>query len=182
MMDGTLHPQGYFGSPSACKLKQCDLSKEEKKMKVNANPEILGGDYTVRNNSEPKSNGAEFSAILEESLEKISDTKVNGGQGSIEGISKSQFDLFSKVENPTIDQVENYLNILNEYQEKLGNPDVSLKELSPLLDQMNEQKGKMSSALDSLSSKDGLKEIVNETLIISSLETIKFNRGDYNPQ
>ena len=152
-------------------------------MKVNANPEILGGNYTARNNSEPKTTGSEFSTILEESLGNGSNTKAIEEQGSrIEGISKPQFDLLSKVESPTIDQVENYLNILSEYQEKLGNPDVSLKELSPLLDQMNEEKGKLSSALDSLPNEDGLKEIANETLIISSLETIKFNRGDYNPQ
>lgn len=152
-------------------------------MEVNANPEILGGNYAAGNNSEPKATGSEFNTILEQSLGNVSSTKAIEEQGSrIEGISKSQFDLLPKVETPTIDQVENYLNVLNEYQEKLGNPDVSLKELSPLLDQMNKEKGQLSSALDSLPNEDGLKEILNETLIISSLETIKFNRGDYNPQ
>ena len=151
-------------------------------MKIDANPEILGGDYTARNNSVPKTTGSEFSALLEESLGKVSNTQTIEEQGArIEGISKSQFNLLAKVKEPTINQVESYLNVLNEYQEKLGNPDVSLKELSPLLNQMNKAKGQLSSALDSLSDEDGLKEIANETLIISSLETIKFNRGDYNP-
>ena len=152
-------------------------------MKVDANPEIFGGDFTVKNNSEPKATGSEFNAILEERLGCASNTKINGEQDSrIEGISKSQFDLFTQVGSSTIDKVENYLNILNEYQEKLGSPDASLKEISPLLDQMNAESGKLSSALDSLPEKDGLKEILKETLIISSLETVKFNRGDYNPQ
>lgn len=152
-------------------------------MKVNANPEILGGDYTVRNKHESNASGSQFSAILEESLENVANTNAAELQGSkIEGISKAQFDLFSKVENPTIGQVENYLNMLTEYQEKLGNPDVSLREISPLLDQMNAENERLASALDSLPNEDGLKGILNETLIISSLETIKFNRGDYNPQ
>jgi len=33
-------------------------------MKIDANPEILGGDYTARNNSVPKTTGSEFSALL----------------------------------------------------------------------------------------------------------------------
>jgi len=152
-------------------------------MKVNANPEIVRGDYAVRNNADPKNTGSEFSTILEESLKNGSNENTAVSQGSkIEGISKTQFDILSKAENPAIGQVENYLNILDEYQEKLGNPDVPLKELSPLLDQMNAENGQLSSALDSLSDEDELKGIVNETLILSSLETIKFNRGDYNPQ
>jgi hypothetical protein len=158
-------------------------SKEEKKMKVDANLEIVRGDYPVRNNTDPKTTGAEFSTILEESLKGVSNENTTVSQGSkIEGISKTQFDLFSKPENSAIGQVENYLNMLNEYQEKLGNPDVTLKELSPLLDQMNAEEGQLSSALNSLSDEDELKGIINETLILSSLETIKFNRGDYNPQ
>jgi hypothetical protein len=157
--------------------------KEEKKMKVNANPEIVRGDYDVRNNTDPKTTGSEFSTILEESLKSVSNEKATVSQGSIiEGISKTQFDFLFETKNPAISQVENYLNILDDYQEKLGNLDVPLKELSPLLDQMNAENGQLSSALDSLSDEDELKGIVNETLILSSLETIKFNRGDYNPQ
>ncbi|MCF8128894.1 MAG: hypothetical protein K9N10_10300 [Deltaproteobacteria bacterium] len=152
-------------------------------MKVDANPEIARGDYAVKNNTDPKTTGSEFSTILEESLKGVSNENTTVSQGSkIDGISKTQFDLFHKPENSAIGQVENYLNMLSEYQEKLGNPDVTLKELSPLLNQMNAEKGQLSSTLDSLSDEDELKGIVNETLILSSLETIKFNRGDYNPQ
>ncbi len=151
-------------------------------MKINENPEILG-DYTAKTNAATKPTGSEFSAVLEETLGNVSGTNtVEQQNAKIEGLSKAQFDFFSNKEDTAIDQVENYLNLLNAYQEKLGNPDVSLKEISPLLDQMKEEQGRLSAALDSLPEGDGLKDILNETLIISSLETIKFNRGDYNPQ
>ena len=150
-------------------------------MKIDANQEILGKDYTAKVNSEPGPTGSEFSAVLEETLGNTVNTDMVEQQSSkIEGISKAQFDMFSDTGNTAVNQVENYLNLLNEYQEKLGNPDVTLKEISPLLDQINEEQEQLSSTLDSLPEGDGLKEIVNETLIISSLETIKFNRGDYN--
>jgi hypothetical protein len=167
-------------TPSVTKFEPWNLSKEGETMKINENPEILG-DYTAKGNAAPRPTGSEFSAVLEETLGNTSGANTVEQQGSkIEGLSKAQFDFFSNKEDTAIDQVENYLNLLDAYQEKLGNPDVTLKEISPLLDQIKEEQGRLSAALDSLPEGDGLKDILNETLIISSLETIKFNRGDYN--
>ncbi len=41
------------------------------------------------------------------------------------------------------------------------------------------EKDQLSEKLDSISNEDGLKDILNQTLITASLEVIKFNRGDY---
>ncbi len=152
-------------------------------MKIDASPEIQGSDYAVKKNTDPQNTGVDFSAILKESLENTSGAGGVSLQGEqISGISKSQFELYNSVEEPTVDQIENYLNMLAEYQEKLGNPEVTLKELSPLVDQMIQENERLSSTLESLPENDGLKEILSETLVLSSLETIKFNRGDYNPE
>ena len=148
-------------------------------MKINPNQEILAGDYAKRINPEPKAAGSEFGAILEETLGNISKAS-DPRMPKVEGLSKAQFDLISTAENPTIKYVENFLDILDDYQAKLGDPEVRLKEIFPLIDQMQKEKQGLASALESLPDGDGLKEIVNETLIISSLEAIKFNRGDYN--
>ena len=153
-------------------------------MKVDANPEILVGECAVKGNKRSETDGSEFSAILEESLEDMAgtgDISSKDGQVQVGGISRSQLDIFGKVETSAVDQVENYLNILSDYQEKLGNPDVTLKELSPLVEQMTQEEERLTSILDGLPENDSLKEIANETLVLSSLESIKFNRGDYNP-
>jgi hypothetical protein len=41
------------------------------------------------------------------------------------------------------------------------------------------EKDQLSGLLDSMPNDDGLKHILNQTLITASLEVIKFNRGDY---
>jgi hypothetical protein len=41
------------------------------------------------------------------------------------------------------------------------------------------EKDQLSAVLDSMPNEDGLKDILNQTLITASLEGIKFNRGDY---
>jgi hypothetical protein len=41
------------------------------------------------------------------------------------------------------------------------------------------EKDQLSSLLNSMPNEDGLKDIVNHTLITASLEVIKYNRGDY---
>ena len=152
-------------------------------MIINQNQEILANNYAGKTNAKQKPTGSEFGAILNETLGQTSQATANDPQmPKIEGLSKTQFDFFSSAENGTVKQVENFLKILSDYQEKLGNPEAGLKEISPLVDQMRKEKQGLASALNALPDGDGLKEILNETLILSSLETIKFNRGDYNPQ
>lgn len=153
-------------------------------MKVDANPQILGSDYAVKEKKGSEISASEFSAIFEESLGNVSSScsvSSKDCQMGVNGISKSQLDIYGNVETSVAGQVENYLNVLNEYQEKLMDPDVTLKELSPLVEQMTREGEKLSSILESLPKDDNLKEILNETLVLSSLESIKFNRGDYNP-
>ena len=56
---------------------------------------------------------------------------------------------------------------------------MSLNELNPLIQMMDMEKMDLISAMDSLPDGDGLKDILNETLITASLEVAKFKRGDY---
>ena len=152
-------------------------------MKVDATPEIAGTDYTVRKNNGPEPGGTEFSDILKANLDSASGIGETSSQSyPVQGISRSQFDLCGGLEANPLDQLENYLNMLAEYQEKLGNPDVSLKELAPLVEEVTQENERLSATLDTISEDDSLKEILNETMVLGSLETIKFNRGDYNPQ
>lgn len=74
---------------------------------------------------------------------------------------------------------ERLLDTLNNYQQKLADPEFTLKDISPFIDEMKEENKNMVSAFNSLPDRDQLKEILNQVLITSSIEIIKFNRGDY---
>jgi hypothetical protein len=56
---------------------------------------------------------------------------------------------------------------------------VTLRNIEPVINSIAKEKEQLSSVLDSLTNEDGLKDIVNRTLITASMEVIKYNRGDY---
>jgi len=150
-------------------------------MKVENNENIQKSLYPEKINKNEKTQGIGFSAVLKNEVEKSSNV-ISGNQKmpSISSISPIQLNMLSPAQNGSIiDRVENLLNVLDEYQEKLNDPHFSLKEIDPLVKQMEKEKENLAPVLDSLVEDDGLKDILNQALVTSSLEAIKFNRGDY---
>ncbi|MGD9052517.1 MAG: hypothetical protein PVG17_11750, partial [Desulfobacterales bacterium] len=64
---------------------------------------------------------------------------------------------------------------------QLADPQVTLRQIEPLLNTIAKEKEQLSAVLNTMPDEDGLKDIVHRTLITTSLEVIKFNRGDYIP-
>ncbi len=148
-------------------------------MKVENNENIQKSLYPEKINKNEKAQGIDFGAVLKNEVEKSSNV-ISGNQKmpSMSSVSPIQLNMVSPAQSGSIiDRVENLLNILDEYQQKLKDPHFSLKEIEPLVKQM--EKENLAPELDSLVEDDGLKDILNQALVTSSLETIKFNRGDY---
>ena len=76
-------------------------------------------------------------------------------------------------------RVEHYLDLLDDYRRQLGDPRVSLKGLDATVREMETGKDALAPTLGSLTEDNGIKEILNRTLVTASLEIIKFRRGDY---
>ena len=150
-------------------------------MKIENNENIQKSLYPEKNNKNEKAQGIDFGAVLKNEVEKSSNA-ISGNQTmpSISSISPIQLNMISPVQNGSIiDRVENLLNVLDEYQQKLKDPHFTLKEIDPLVKQMEKGKENLAPVLNSLEENEGLKDILNKALVTSSLETIKFNRGDY---
>lgn len=150
-------------------------------MKVQHNENIQKNIYPDKINKNEKAQGTDFGTVLKNEVEKSSELKSGPQQMSpISSISPIQLNALSPAQNESIiDRVENLLNVLDEYQQELNDPHFSLKEIDPLIKQMEKEKENLAPVLDSLMEDDGLKDILNQALVTSSLETIKFNRGDY---
>jgi len=150
-------------------------------MKIENNENIQKSLYPDKINKNEKAQGIDFGAVLKNEVEKSSELKPGPQKmPSISSISPLQLNMLSPSQNGSIiDRVENLLNVLDEYQQKLKDPHFSLKEIDPLVKQMEKEKENLAPVLDSFLEDDGLKDILNQTLVTSSLETIKFNRGDY---
>ena len=149
-------------------------------MKIEHNENIQKSLYTDVNNKNEKTQDADFKAVLKNEVEQSSNViSQNQKMPSISSISPIQLNMLSPTQNKSIiERVENLLNILDEYQEKLKDPGISLKEIDPVIKQMEKEKKNLAPVLDLIVEGDGLKNILNQTLVTSSLETIKFNRGD----
>jgi len=99
--------------------------------------------------------------------------------GSIKGVSLNPLLDVKSISIP--DRVENFLNLMDAYRDMLANPDVSLKEIGPVMEKVAAEKQRLQQILGTLPPGDELKGILNELLVAASLEEVKFNKGDYNP-
>lgn len=84
-------------------------------------------------------------------------------------------------ENPALSRVEEFLDLLDGYRQKLGDPRVSLKGLDPLLREIQIQAGRLEPLGEALPLGDGLKDVIQRTLVEASVEVMRFRRGDYLP-
>lgn len=150
-------------------------------MKIEHNENIQRSLYPDVNNKNEKTQGADFKAVLKDEVDKSSNViSQNQKIPSISGISPIQLNMLSPTQNSSIiERIENLLNILDEYQKKLKDPDASLKEIDPIIKQMEKEKENLAPVLESIKEDDGLKNVLNQVLVTSALETMKFNRGDY---
>jgi len=150
-------------------------------MKIFSNDDILKTAYPHQTNKAEKPAGKQFETILKESI----DNSIKAGTGTemppmINTISNIRLNaLLSGENNPIIDRTEQFLDILDKYQFMLQNPLTTLKDIFPLIQEMGAEKDNLIPMLDSLPHGDGLKDILNQALITSSVEIMKFNRGDY---
>ncbi len=79
----------------------------------------------------------------------------------------------------TLVRMDHYLSLLETYQKQMDDPRISLKETSTIVRQMEQQTQELLPLLDTLPEGSGLKDLLNRLLVTSTVEAIKFNRGDY---
>jgi hypothetical protein len=78
-----------------------------------------------------------------------------------------------------VNGIENMINLLDRYREKLANPRMTMKQIDPVIREMTREMENLAPVLDSLPADQGLKSILNQALVAVSLEISKFYRGDY---
>ena len=150
-------------------------------MKVLNNEQVLKTvQYDKKTEAQP-SDGKEFGTIFKETIENKMTTTVaalqttcvtplTGYQPASSVPSNGQF---------TVHEIEEFLNLLDRYRDKLADPRITLKQLDPYIMEMNRGMETLTPVLDSLPADDGLRDVLNQTMVTVSLEISKFYRGDY---
>ena len=134
-----------------------------------------------KTNKVAKTTGNKFEGILQQTINKSSSSEDQTMTlPPVQNISNIKIDLISNIDRTqNIERVENFLDVLENYQKKLEDPSVNLKEMYPLVTRMESEAEKMLPFLNSLPDEDGIKDILNRILVMSTVEAIKFNKGDY---
>ena len=82
-------------------------------------------------------------------------------------------------EKEAISRLEKFLDIMEEYSEKLNNLNFTQKDISPLISKIEAEQRDLSVIAESFEGNNELKGLLDAALIRSTAEVIKFNRGDY---
>lgn len=152
-------------------------------MKIHGNDEILKNHYADKTQKNESKQPAEFERILKESVENSTPNPAKTqSTDQMRPVSAVRLNVLSRQDTSgTVKRVDNLLNLLDRYRQQLANPRVTLRTIEPVMNKIAKEKEQLSATLDSLPNADGLKDILNQTLITATLEIIKFNRGDYIP-
>jgi hypothetical protein len=82
--------------------------------------------------------------------------------------------------NMIADQVEQLIDTMEAYQQKLIDNDATLKEIQPLMDKMASHHERLSAISKGVDDQEKLGAVVNQSLMLSSMEMTRYNSGFYN--
>ena len=122
--------------------------------------------------------GANFAEQLKEAL--AADLQATTGTQAPAGIMQlSALDPVSKTSlNPT-EALDAVLSRLDNYREALAQPNLPLKQISTLVQNLEQDSQQLQSLAQSLPASSPLKKVMEEAAALAYTESFKFNRGDY---
>ena len=154
-------------------------------MKINNTDEILKGVYPKTTPNKEESNDKRFTEILKESLSPTRESQPVAQNHqlirSTPPINIQPATGLQENASKVVERIYKLLEVLDNYRGKLGDPRMSLKEVDPVVKQLETENESLKPLLESLADGDTLKEILNDALVTASLEVIQYKRGDYNP-
>ena len=144
-------------------------------MKIYSDNKIPACDYPEKVKETEIPVSKTFAAIFKETY-----SEINAKSRKTQQLSEIQPNSFSSAgKMPIINHVENCLNTLDEYCRSLGNLTITKNDICPIINKMSQERDILTRTLNSLNNEDELKNILKQTLTISSVEITRFNRGDY---
>lgn len=144
-------------------------------------PDASGIIQPPQKQQQGKSSGGGFDELLEKAMTaQTGPATAASALSSLQGLSNLSFALPSSGDRgQTVKSIDGMLGILEAYERKMADPRSSLRDAYPLLQQMEAKTTELLPTLETLPEGDALKDILNRTLVASTVEIIKFNRGDY---
>ena len=148
-------------------------------MKIQGNDDLLGRVRIVQPASTEAPAPGRFGEILRDRLNQAAASdfaKASGGAVSVQFRPADP-----ALPGSVTSRLEGFLDLMEEYRGKLADPRVSLKGLEPAVRSLEQERDALSPLLASLPEGEGLKDVLNQALVTTEIEIMRFRRGDYLP-
>ncbi len=121
-----------------------------------------------------------FEQALEAASGKLEGVRAAGEPQGLEPLSSASYlSPTGHSASPAFEQAESLLGVLSRYQAYLVEPKISLREMEPLVGELEGARDSLVETLKSLPEGSEERSLLEEAAIISTVETMKFRRGDY---
>ena len=124
-----------------------------------------------------------FKTVLTQALGQAEETESPGTEASATaGLGEIPSTGLNLIDQPAIvsGKTDALLGLLDAYSNKLEDPGVSLKNIAPILEQINQNADSLLKESVSLGKgNQELKDIATRTIIAAQTEYLRFQRGDY---
>lgn len=121
----------------------------------------------------------EFNDILKQTLGEVASAMADSGAVALPSAALAIQPVEPARAAAAADRVEHCLDMLDRYRQRLADPRADLKTLDGALRSVEKGMDALKPALSALPENDGLRDIINRTLVAASVEIVKFRRGDY---
>ncbi len=123
--------------------------------------------------------GPAFDSILNSALEKSAPGQNGGNVSGLEEIAAPRLNL-ETMSSIVTGKTDTLIGMLEDYAGQLDNPQVSLRQIEPVLAELNAKADALIEKTRFLGEADSnLKEIATQTAVTARTEYMKFQRGDY---
>lgn len=121
-----------------------------------------------------------FGIALNKALDKPRETETKGTSASaLTEITSKELNIVS-TSDIVSGKTSALLEMLDDYASKLDDPNVSLKNIAPVLEEINTEAGALLKDTQLLAETDSaLKKVATQTVVTAQTEYLKFQRGDY---
>jgi len=150
-------------------------------MKISATPQLRPDPPVTQKRREAISTDTGFQTILKQTVDGATVGKQPCRVANPLSVQSTRPIVSADAEAvlPLTDRIDRLIDRLENYRLKLADPQVSLKSIQPLLNDMAASSEKLALKLEHLDEADPLTDILNRSLVMVKLEVTRFNRGDY---
>ena len=130
---------------------------------------IITGTEPEKTPARQKTTGVDFSNILQDAMATSSKPEESAMTlPPVQNIPNIVFDQIQNVDTTqSIKRVDQFIDLLEAYQDKLGDSNSTLKDVSSLISSIESETENITPLLDSLSEDDALKDVLNRAIAVS---------------